>query len=63
MRIIENNRLLKLTEVMELTRYSDQAIHQMAKKGEIPGAFKLGSRWRFNEKKLLQWIEAQKLGK
>ena len=63
MHIIENNRLLKLAEVMELTRYSDQAIRQMAKKGEIPGAFKLGSRWRFNEKELLQWIEAQKLAK
>jgi excisionase family DNA binding protein len=62
MHTIENNRLLKLVEVMELTRYSDQAIRHMAKKGEIPGAFKLGSRWRFNEKELLQWIEAREVG-
>jgi hypothetical protein len=32
----------------------------LAKKGQIPGAFKLGSLWRFNEKELLAWIEAQK---
>jgi excisionase family DNA binding protein len=56
----ENNRLLKMAEVIQLTRYSDQIVRQMAKKGEIPGAFKLGSRWRFGEKELLAWIEAQK---
>lgn len=60
MHTIENDRILKLTEVMELTRYSDQQVRQMARRGEIPGAFKLGSRWRFNEKEVLDWIQAQK---
>jgi excisionase family DNA binding protein len=43
----------------ENPRPSDQVIRQMVKKGEIPG-FKSGSRWRFNERELLAWIEAQK---
>jgi excisionase family DNA binding protein len=60
MHIIENDRLLKMAEVMQLTRYSDQVIRQMAKKREMPGAFKLGSRWRFNERELLEWIQEAK---
>ncbi len=57
---IDNDRILKLNEVMQLTRFSDQTVRQMAKKGKIPGAFKLGCRWRFNEKELLGWINTQK---
>jgi predicted DNA-binding transcriptional regulator AlpA len=60
MHTIENDRLLKMAEVMELTRFSDQVIRQMAKKGLLPGAFKLNSRWRFNEQELLAWIQSQK---
>jgi excisionase family DNA binding protein len=58
---MDNNieRTLKMSDVMRLTLYSDQTIRQKIKSGEIP-AFKLGSRWRFNEKELLAWIESQK---
>lgn len=44
-----NDRLLKMGEVTQLTSLSDQTIRDMAVKRKIPGAFKLGSRWRLTD--------------
>jgi predicted DNA-binding transcriptional regulator AlpA len=60
-RIMEHDRLLKMSEVMQLTRFSDQVIRARAKAGQLPG-FKLNNRWRFKEREILAWIEAAQKG-
>jgi predicted DNA-binding transcriptional regulator AlpA len=61
MHTVENDRLLKMAEVMQLTRFSDQVVRAMAKKGSLPG-FKLQNRWRFREREILEWIQAAQKG-
>jgi excisionase family DNA binding protein len=56
-----DDRTLKMSDVMRLTQYTDQTIRHKIKTGEIP-AFKLGSRWRFSELKILQWIKSAQKG-
>ena len=38
---------LTLSEVADLLRLPPVTVYRMARKGEIPGAFRLGHRWRF----------------
>jgi excisionase family DNA binding protein len=48
---------LTLSEVAELLRVSPMTVYRMARKGEIPGAFRLGHRWRFSVEELEHLIK------
>ena len=48
---------LTLSEVAELLRVSPVTVYRMARKGEVPGAFRLGHRWRFGVKELEHLIK------
>ena len=44
--------ILTAPEVAELLRCSTRVVYLQAKKGNIPGAFRVGGLWRFNRAKL-----------
>ncbi len=43
----------------EITGLSQRSIQDMAARGELPGAARLGGRWTFDELALRRWIKQQ----
>jgi len=54
---IQKSVFLTLSEVAELLRVAPVTVYRMARKGEIPGAFRLGHHWRFSIKELEHLIK------
>ena len=55
----QRQRYLTPDEASELTGYKASTLVKMARQGRIPSA-KLGSRWRFPERELTEWIESNR---
>lgn len=50
---------LTIEEVAELLRLSERHVYALARKGELPGAIKLGNRWRIHRGVLIAWMKAE----
>ena len=50
---------IQAAAAVRITGLSRRAIQEMAARGEIPGAAKLGARWTFDEAKLRRWVKAR----
>jgi len=48
---------LTVPEVAKLLRIAPVTVWRMARKGEIPGAFRVSRRWRFSIKELERWLK------
>lgn len=51
--------LMTVTEVADLLRVSTKAVYDMVRRGQLPGARKVGGSWRFHRDKLLDWIAGE----
>lgn len=51
-------KFLTITDVAELLRLSERTTYAMLREGGIPGAAKVGGKWRVDQAKLLAWMEA-----
>ena len=51
--------ILTVTELSEQLRVPKRSIYLFAKKGIVPGAFKVGRHWRFRKDMIERWIEEQ----
>lgn len=47
---------LTIEEVAELLRLSERSVYSMARSGKLPGAAKVGQKWRVNRAALLAWM-------
>jgi len=50
--------LLTAKELAELLRVDVSTLYSMARSGKIPGAFRVGSYWRFDVSKIAAWMRA-----
>ncbi|TXH41510.1 MAG: DNA-binding protein [Desulfurellales bacterium] len=51
--------LYEVKDLCELLGASRQSIAEWARDGKIPGAIRVGSKWRFRKKDVNEWIGAQ----
>jgi excisionase family DNA binding protein len=51
----EQPTMMTVREVAGYLRMHEMTIYRMARQGEIP-AYKVGNRWRFNRKRLQEWL-------
>ena len=51
--------VLTMSEAAELLQVSKQTIVRMIYSKELPGGFKVGGQWRFNQGELLKWIQGR----
>jgi len=49
--------IMTVDEVAEYLHCHSSTIYRLLKKGEIPGAFRVGGDWRVNSDKFHEWIE------
>jgi excisionase family DNA binding protein len=49
---------LTITETAHLLRLGERTVYEMLRKGRIPGAAKVGGKWRVAEQKLIDWMAA-----
>jgi len=49
--------MMTVDEVAEYLHCHSSTIYRLLKKGEIPGAFRVGGDWRVNSDKFHEWIE------
>lgn len=50
---------LTIPEVAALLRIGERTTYDLARKGELVGAVKVGNQWRVDRRVLRQWAEAQ----
>jgi putative molybdopterin biosynthesis protein len=48
--------LLTITECSALLRLSERWVYQMARNQMLPGAAKIGGKWRFDKAKILAFV-------
>lgn len=51
------NKLFTSDDLNKLLQIPKRSIYEFAKKGIIPGAFKIGKHWRFRQDVIEKWIE------
>ena len=49
-------RFLTLNETADVLQLSGRTVRQMVKRKELP-AFRVGGRWRVNERQLTKWMQ------
>ncbi|OVE82632.1 hypothetical protein BVY03_00545 [bacterium K02(2017)] len=54
--------LLTLKEISEWLKISPQTLYKMLERGELP-AIKINNKWRFEKKKIQEWLHTQRLPK
>ena len=47
---------LTIPECCDLLRLSERSIYGMARSGRLPGAAKVGGKWRVNRRVLMEWL-------
>jgi hypothetical protein len=53
---------VKMDAALSITGKSVRALQALAKRGEVPGAKKIGGEWTFNEAKLRAWVDETEEG-
>lgn len=56
---MQNEEVLKISDVVTLLKVGKKTVYSMAQLGELP-AFKVRGQWRFTRKDIDEWIEKQK---
>ena len=51
------NRLLTAREAAEMLQLHVATVRRLAESGELPGAVRVGRRWRFNADALLKGVQ------
>jgi len=51
---------IKSTKVASILGVTAQTVREMAARGELPSAAKVGRHWTFNEKSIRKWLKARK---
>lgn len=49
---------LTISEVAQLLRLGERTVYEMQRGGRIPGAAKVGGKWRVDRRKLVAWMAA-----
>lgn len=49
---------ITLKEVCDMLKLSDRMVYDLCRQGRLPGAAKVGGRWRVDRQKLLDWMAA-----
>ncbi|NPV52637.1 MAG: helix-turn-helix domain-containing protein [Firmicutes bacterium] len=49
--------LLRAEEVSMLLRVPKARVYDLAREGVLPGVVRIGRQMRFNEQKIMEWIE------
>jgi excisionase family DNA binding protein len=57
--ILDGRKTVGLAEVAEQLGKPEKTVRNLAKRGEIPGAFKLGNQWRFKRREIEEWWAKQ----
>ncbi len=47
---------MTIKEASELLRLTDRTTYDLARRGRLPGAAKVGGQWRLDKQKLLDWL-------
>ena len=47
---------LTIPECCDLLRLSERSVYDMARNGKLPGAAKVGGKWRVNRSVLMDWL-------
>lgn len=50
--------MLKIAEIADYLRISKEKVYKLAQQGKIP-ASKIGSQWRFDRRRIEQWLKRQ----
>ena len=53
----EEITVLTIKETAALLQISNRTIIRLVHSKELPGAFKVGGQWRFDENRLVEWLE------
>lgn len=56
------SRLLTAAEVADRLRVSPREIQRLAAAGRLPGAFRVGRLWRFDEDRLMEELVGERRG-
>jgi excisionase family DNA binding protein len=48
--------LMTVAEIADLLRTTPKSVYNMHHRGELPGAVKIGSRLRFRQEAVLEWV-------
>ncbi len=51
-------KYLTINEVAELLRLGERTVYDMLRAGRLPGAAKVGGKWRVDREKLVAWVAA-----
>jgi len=55
----QRHLLLRFEEARQLLRLSRNTVYNLAARGELPGARKVGKEWRFRRDLLLEWLASR----
>ncbi len=56
-------KLLTPDELSKLLRIPKRSVYKFVQDGHIPGAFRIGRHWRFQEEIIEKWIAEQSISK
>ena len=50
---------LTIPEAARLLRVAERTVYTLARRGELPGAVKVGNQWRIDRQTLMDWVRRQ----
>jgi excisionase family DNA binding protein len=57
--ILDGRKTVGLPEVAEQLGMAEKTLRNLASRGAIPGAFRMGNRWRFKRREIEEWWAKQ----
>ena len=53
---------LTIPEAARLLRVAERTVYTLARRGDLPGAVKVGNQWRIDRETLMNWVRRQGRG-
>ncbi len=50
---------LTIPEAARLLRVAERTVYTLARRGDLPGAVKVGNQWRIDRTTLMEWVRGQ----
>lgn len=50
---------LTIPEAARLLRVAERTVYTLARRGDLPGAVKVGNQWRIDRETLMEWVRGQ----
>ncbi len=50
---------LTIPEAARLLRVAERTVYTLARRGDLPGAVKVGNQWRIDRETLMDWVRRQ----